>query len=435
MYKHVFKIILIFPIFALFDCSEKPNSLFRPPDITETQFSELMQFYEGKEYFKLKNKLDSIEKTDSPFIQFFIAIEKHAFNKSEESNNIIESLLEETALPDSLKIKLQRIQLSNLIRLFNYSDAYENANTLLSILDVSIDSAEIADVSNTAKLLNSLVGVPAQETVIKESTTLKLDSGRIPLQIGENDRSFIFDTGANFSILMRSEANLLQLEVVEAGLEVSTSTDIKVFADIAVADNLTIGNIEFRNVVFLVLPDEALTFPGGFRIPGIIGYPVIEALGEIRFQGNDFIEIPETPSIYTQTKNKQTNIALDNLNLIVNLDYESQSLIGGLDTGANKSVMYEPFFRQYRERIENLGSADSIRTGGVGGIRILPVYKLPDFKMVIGGKTVTLTEIDIYTESIRRNEENYLYFNIGHDILDQFNEYIINFRLMQFSLK
>lgn len=54
-----------------------------------------------------------------------------------------------------------------------------------------------------------------------------------------------------------------------------TSTGSRVTADVAVAPRVRLGQVELANVVFLVLPDEALTFGPTFRIPGLIGFPVI----------------------------------------------------------------------------------------------------------------------------------------------------------------
>ncbi|PWG74236.1 hypothetical protein DF186_18940, partial [Enterococcus hirae] len=82
---------------------------------------------------------------------------------------------------------------------------------------------------------------------------------------------------------MRSEASRAGLSIREVGLQVATSTGKVVTADVAVADRLRVGGAEFRHVVFLVFPDELLTFPDGTRISGLIGLPMIEALGEIRF--------------------------------------------------------------------------------------------------------------------------------------------------------
>ena len=46
----------------------------------------------------------------------------------------------------------------------------------------------------------------------------------------------------------------------------------------------------FKNVVFLVLDDEDISFPQiEYYINGIIGFPVIEAMDEVRISKNNTI--------------------------------------------------------------------------------------------------------------------------------------------------
>lgn len=53
---------------------------------------------------------------------------------------------------------------------------------------------------------------------------------------------------------------------------------------------LQIGGLEFHDVVFLVVDDAQLTF-GNFRIPGTIGFPVIEQMGEVHVHGSGLFRL------------------------------------------------------------------------------------------------------------------------------------------------
>ncbi|HET7321990.1 MAG TPA: retropepsin-like aspartic protease, partial [Longimicrobiaceae bacterium] len=230
---------------------------------------------------------------------------------------------------------------------------------------------------------------------------------------------------------MRSEARALGLRIIPAGIEVGSSTGTEVTADVAVADRLTIGGLEFHNAVFLVMDDSLLTFPDGFRIPGIIGFPVIEAMGEIRIRGGDTLVVPER--VPTRTA---ANLALQQLSPLTTVSWRGDTLICRLDTGASSIQFYEPVYRRSGDRIRAAGRLDTLRFGGAGGVRQLEGYRLRDVRLAVGDATVVLDSTFVLTHSIEDHpEDNFLGCNLGHDVLDAFGEYVINFRDMAFLLR
>jgi hypothetical protein len=252
----------------------------------------------------------------------------------------------------------------------------------------------------------------------------------VPLKIGNAKRRFSLDTGANFSVIMASEAKALGLTIRPAGVEVATSTSRKVLADVALAEKMSIGKIDYTNVVFLVFPDELLTFPGGHTIPGLVGFPVVEAMGEVRFRLDNVLEISSRPPV-----RKLGNLALDDLDPLVQVRYGRDDLVCRLDTGADKTVFYEPFYRRYRDRLESLGRRVTVTTGGVGGFQELPALQVPRLSMTMAAAGANLREVDIYTSPIRAPENNYLFCNVGLDVLHKFRAYVINFRDMALVLE
>jgi hypothetical protein len=60
----------------------------------------------------------------------------------------------------------------------------------------------------------------------------------------------------------------------------------------------------------------------------------------------------------------------------------------------------------------------------------------PRMVLQAGDTTATIHSVDVITTRITRMDgQNYLDCNIGRDVLDQFTEYIINFRDMSFLLR
>jgi predicted aspartyl protease len=395
---------------------------------TDPRNSEEWKLYQAKDYFALRERLTT--SASSPGERFFLAAVHHAFNDPLASNASVDALLAEGARGDGLVVELWEMKLSNHLRLGQYREALEAADLLLSL--GRHGEVDVEDASNTRKLLRALADVPAQEVRVRGPTTLRLDaSGHIPLEIEGSSRRYTFDTGANFSALMRSEAEALGLRVRAAGVEVGTATGKKVLADVAVANRAAIGNIDYRNVVFLVLPDEALTFPeDDFRIPGLVGFPLIEAMGEVRFVSGDLIEIPAEPPTRSLV-----NLALEELEPLLRVHFEGEPLVCRFDTGAGETTFYEPFFRRRRGWVQERGAEQLAKTGGVGGMREIHAYLLPRLVLEVAGERISLSDVDVYTESIVEEDENYLDCNVGQDLLEPFSSYTINFRHMSLVLE
>jgi hypothetical protein len=96
--------------------------------------------------------------------------------------------------------------------------------------------------------------------------------------------NYIFDTGANFSVLSESEARRLGLSVRGApGSHGTDAAGTSVPYRVALAGRVSVGDFEVRNVLFLVARDDRQPFvdlPAGSR--GVLGFPVALAFETIR---------------------------------------------------------------------------------------------------------------------------------------------------------
>lgn len=76
------------------------------------------------------------------------------------------------------------------------------------------------------------------------------------------------------------------------------------------------------------------------------------------------------------------------------------------------------------------------RWGGAGDVLEPPVRALSGVALGVGDTVATLAAVDVLTRSIAAGAaEDYLDCNVGHDVLDQFAGYAINFRDMAFVLR
>jgi hypothetical protein len=393
-------------------------------------WEEVLRLRRTRDYFALRDRLAADgDSTTTPAL-FARALVQHAFNAPAESNATIGALLATANLPDSLATELRRVEMANDLRLFQYASGLAIADTLLAKSE-GLDSASVRDVRNTQRVFRVLATAAPQTVQIRGPTTLRLEHGRVPVQVNDSVRSYAFDTGANLSTLMRSEAVALGLKILPAGIELGTSTDRRVTADLAVADRLTIGAVHYRQVVFLVLDDSLLTFAGGFRIPGLIGFPVIEQMVEVRLGRDGQLSVPERAP-----PRAQRNVALDELTPLVRVRVHDAPLLCRLDTGAGKTDFYEPFYRRFQMWIDTTARRATRRMGSAGGIREMEVRVLPSIRLSLGDTVATLDSVPVLPHSIVANAtENYLDCNIGRDVLGAFPRYVLNFRDMAFVLR
>lgn len=387
----------------------------------------LMELYGRDDYFDLRAALDSLPDTDEPGVMFLRAVAANAFNDPEASNRALAELGDAVALPDTLRAQAYRLRFRNHMRLGQYAAASEAAEALLAL--PAVDSVVRRDVENEARAAAALEDAPPQRVVSRGASEIhRLPDTRVPVQVGDSTgRGYVMDTGANFSAMMRSEAEALRLRIRKTDLALGTSTGSEVTADLAVAAVVRIGNVELEHVVFLVVPDAMLTFGPDFRIPGIIGFPVIDALGEVQYVGSGVLRVPgDVPAREPQ------NLALDYLTPLIEIEAAGRPAMCDFDTGANRTSLHLPFYRRYRPWVEAEGQADTIRTAGAGGERRIPAFVIPDLRVALGDTATTLHDVAVYTESVASTGEHPRDCRLGLDALAGFAGYLLNFRSMTF---
>jgi hypothetical protein len=413
-----------------FFCARAQSRLVNARQLSaKLTWNDVLRLRSARDYFALRDRLAIDQDPTSAPARFARALVQNAFNMPAASNAIIEELLATATLPDSLATQLRRVQMANDMRLFEYAAGSAVADTMLNN-SRWLDSATVRDIQNTQRMFRALAATPPQKAEIRGSTRLKLEHGQVPVWINGSMRYYSFDTGANLSTLMRSEASALGLRILPAGIDVGSSTDRRVTADLAVADKLSIGAIQYQHVVFLVMDDSLLTFPGGYRIHGLIGFPVIEQMGEVQFSRDGEFIVPDASS-----RRLQHNLILDELTPLVRVRWSGSTLLCRLDTGAGTTRFYEPFYRRFQTRIDSTARRGTRRIGGAGGISEIPVRVLPSTRLSLGDTVATLDSVDVIPQSIAPTSENYLDCNIGKDILQQFSRYVLDFRDMTFLLR
>jgi len=237
----------------------------------------------------------------------------------------------------------------------------------------------------------------------------------------------VFDTGANLSVLTASLAGRLRVRMLPGGADVRTVTGGSVRARLAVADSLHLGGVRVRNVVFLVFEDRDLAFPQiGYQIHGILGFPVIAALGRVTLSRDGGVRVePSRPD------GGEPNLAMEGLSPVVAATYAGVRGAYVLDSGATATQLLAAFDRDHGAALRTGSTPDSARVAGAGGVpRTLPGYRVPEVRLEIGGQQAVLVRPLVVTAIENEGSRRFL-GRIGQDVIRQFGAMTLDFAAMR----
>jgi hypothetical protein len=284
---------------------------------------------------------------------------------------------------------------------------------------------------NARDLFAALRDVPPQSVEFGDGGPVRATGSHgiqwnVPVEVGGHPAVWIFDTGASISTLSESEAKRLGLTIRDSSAYINGSTAKKNPLRLAVAPELSFGPARLRNVVFLVLRDQALyVAPVKYQINGILGLPVIRAMGRVRMPVKGTITIePGAP-----LPPGEPNMFYDRLAPYVEVRHGQRTGQMFLDTGANRSAVYASF----REAL-GLGESARLKTGheksaGVGGIVQQTVARIPKLDLEVLGKPVELRKISLLPQP--PGDGRWFDGVLGIDAMPR--GFTLDFRAMQFS--
>ena len=311
----------------------------------------------------------------------------------------------------------------------DYREAAAQASALLSTAPVIPDD-ERKGFERLAAIASLLADASPQKVVTIGNgaptpiTRDKVGLIRIAMDAGAHTQEAVIDTGANLSVASASAASKMGLRIIEGHARVGNSVGTDVGVRLGIADRLEFAGAQLRNVVFLVMEDEALTFPvpGGYRIDAIIGLPVLRAIGRFRFTRNDFRIEPAA----------QQAAQPQNLRLIGSDPYVVVTIAGHdhplfLDSGANLSSL---FYRYGAEHPEwQVGDAAKGSRGGAGGVQQVESVSLKNLPLRLGALEKTVPAIGLSKTSDEGKERAYGVF--GADLITVFDNVLIDFTAMR----
>ena len=407
-----------------------------PAQISKWQSEQLFKFYREKNFFKLDKLMSGIKvREDDPELLLYKATIDNDFNKPDESNRSISIILKKYSrhFNNAIMKELFFMRSSNAYRLQDYKTAYLDDSIIVARYRHVCDSSEIETREDDITIFRSIMNTPKMEVSLPADAraSFKRDIAglfNVSVTLEKDTLDFVFDTGANFSVIMESLANKYGVKIVGGMARTGTSAGLKVEGRMGLM-NFKMGNIEVKNAAVIVLADSLLTFSNGaYRIMGIVGFPVMYAFKEFSIKDDVCLTVPQKPEAASER-----NLALYGQYLVVRVIAKSDTLPFLFDSGNTTTELSSLFFNNYRSEIEGKCAKVKTSTGGAGGAVESEAYVLDSLDISAGISRFTLRSMMVHPMDQMGYDMKFFYGNFGQDYINKYSEMKINFTSMNIS--
>jgi predicted aspartyl protease len=425
------KKLTIIAIFALLFPIQKLKSQENP------DFRFLNNLYSKCEYFKFYNGFISNKDKFNEFEKLYLsALSTGKFNNPPESVRAIENLFSSYVdkLTDSMKLELYKAKYVSLSALYRYGEALEANREIINNFAGLLSSGELEDLKDNADFFETIKYAPPMKLEQKQESKIKIFKDlagliNVPVIISGVEKNFVFDSGANFSVITESLAQKIGLKTEVKKFKLNTSTGIKIDASAAVSGDFRIGDCILKNVILLILPDEALTFGPFYKIEGIIGIPVMMALGELQIKNSDEMIISTEPTV-----SGNPNFSFSEYSPVMNVINENDSLVFLYDSGAQTTSLYSLYYKSHKKEIDSKYKPAKITFGGAGSMVTKDGYNLKNITLKSENYSITIPEISVLIEKIDDSEAMF-YGKIGQNFFKNAIQITINYDKMILTAK
>ncbi len=295
----------------------------------------------------------------------------------------------------------------------------------------------LASVKTDLAFAHALSNVPPQTVSFSGESQLPIHRnplGTLNVDAVANGVSaaWMLDSGANYSIVSRSFAKRLALDIAGKVPGIGSITGLTVDGEVAIVKEIRLGSAILRNVVVLVVGDEQLhiKFPKGeYQIDGALGYPVFQALGRVSFIGDTSISIGAQPLAVTDG----TQLYMDGLTPVLVLGVEGTPMPFILDTGNTTTDLSYTYWIRMAERAANWKRVQR-RSSGLGGAKTFDKVLQPEWKARVGTDDVVLRDVEVATQQKPDANKQPMYGRLGQDLWKNAAGFTIDFRSMRFRL-
>ena len=303
------------------------------------------------------------------------------------------------------------------LRTGRYKRAIDNLDEWRRDFHNSADAqAEVQDV-------DPFRGLPDQINSQRRPAVLKHEGGlSAPLTVNGKKCTFLVDTGAGVSVITQQGAEHLGLEFRGAGGVIGDSSGKGFAAKTAVAKELVLGNMRFRNVSFIVVPDQEPFTSVPLEQRGILGVSIQFAVGTWQWSKSGTIRIGEKiPS----GGNQRNLVFYRNKNFGVGGDCRAQRVLYPR-LGSDNTDLNSNFVGSFGDLVANAQKTTREVTG-VGGTSTFEALILSELKLSVAGHQLTLRPAAVTVQRLGAIGGECCVGNLGDDLLFQAEGFSLDF--------
>ena len=383
----------------------------------------LRSLYDQNRFFELR---DAVRNQNAP--PLYLGAVASAFNDSKSAEKYLGRAIRQE--PGSDNAFEAHGQLANLYaRLGRNREVVQQLDQMLAIKPNS------SDVQNMRPLFAAFSRYPELSVGKKHETkvsgaTVNKEWLTIPAVVHGKAVNWIVDSGANFSVISESEAQMLGLSIGSEKAVVHDANGGSATVRTAVVDRLSIGEMEIRNVPFMVIPDSQppmSDLPPGKR--AILGFTLLSALKAISWTSDGIFEIGFHSG---PNENKQTNLWFDGLSPVTRVRFQDRGLDFALDTGNGAGTqLWSRFSEDYASLLKEHGMKSTRSVTQMGGLQEREIVSLLELDLQVGGFDTVLKPAQVFAKPVGNDSR---YGLLGLDLLVQAHKVRIDFRSMTISL-
>ena len=379
------------------------------------ELTDVKALYDAHQWFKLRDAL--IGNSGSALYRGAVAA---AFNRIAEAEEELKPLIQ--AGNDSEADHATQDQASEwLSYMYVRNGRYQEA---------------AAAMDDNSAMANMLASLPDQAVSKFEPCTIPCRMHQkklfIPGSIAGKTVEFFIDSDANFSFVSESEARNLGLSIRDSDARVYGAAGHETKFRISVADKLSVGNVDLKNVAFVVLPDTEEVFrrlPAGKQAS--LGLPVLLAFRSFRFH-------PESGDFDIGFASQAVNeggaaICFDGVNPVAIMDFQQQHLPVVLDTGAAVTEIWPVFAKRFGG-IVNAGKASLEVEKAIGGKAQVSAKVIPELRLRVGGFDAVLRPARVLL-SQTTPDSGWYYGRLGLDALRLARRVTIDFEALTLTMQ
>lgn len=211
---------------------------------------------------------------------------------------------------------------------------------------------------------------------------------RIPVRINQQTKIMMLDTGAARNVITQKEAEALNARIISEPVLISGYGG-RVKGQLAMIDEVVLGDITITNVPFVVIPDNDYITE---YADGILGLSLISRLKEIHISAPEGkVVFPVQPAHYPI----QNNLFIKKGSMFILSNIATDSLTFFFDSGFNNFFLNQSYYLKERSYIDRVGSKIQLETRGVGGTERSYAYEIPFYDLTVGTGEVSLIHVSV----------------------------------------